>query len=469
MKVDPIKLMRAIAAATADKKEVIWPYEDEILSDPRRHIIDRGARRTGKSKRGAKRVFTQKIIYPKTRGWIVGPSYDLAHKEFRYIREFVEVFCRLHGLPKPTDVRENPGSGDLYMKTPWEAEIIGKSAQKPETLVGEELDWVLMSEPAMHKQETWERYLRPTLSTRGGISMWPFTPDSGGLWLYEMELAAMGLPDWGCHHIASWDCPFYDPKEIAAAKRELSDDAFAEQYGGEWRFYTGRVYRCFQPDRHLVQPFPIPASWKVYAATDFGLRDATCTLWIAVSPTGEAYVIDEYYYTGQDRATPDHAAAMMAKEQALGVKTTVRLADYHGLGAQLILDAAKAGWKTISCGSNDRRFRRDRTLTAMSAKLRPAPFHVREHGGTVVDGGLYPDIYLFKGRTPNLVRELQFLRWKETSRREGTMGDTEGDDHAIDPLEYIAEYAHLGAAARHKRQHRVQQADYRPVFSRTGF
>jgi hypothetical protein len=357
----------------------------------------------------------------------------------------------------------------LYLKTPWGAEVIGKSAQKPETLVGEENDWVLMSEPAMHKESTWSRYIRPTLSTRAGISVWPFTPDAGGLWLYELELAAQTLPDWGCHHVASWDCPFYDPNEIAAAKRELSDDAFQEQYGGEWRFYTGRVYRCFQPDRHMVEPFAVPQGWRVYAATDFGLRDATCTLWIAVSPFGEAYVIDEYYYAGQDRATPDHAAAMLAKEAALKIRTTARIADYHGLGAQLILDAARAGWKTISCQSNDRRTRRDRTLTAMSAKLRPAPFHVREHGGAVVDGGMYPDIYLFKGRCPNLVRELQFLRWKETLRREGTMNDTEGDDHAIDPLEYIAEYAHLGQASRARKDHRTRQAVYRPTFERTGY
>lgn len=469
MRVDAVKLMRAIAAATPGKKETIWPYEDEILSDPRRHCIDRGGRRTGKSKRGAKRAFSQKIVLPNTRGWIVGPSYDLAHKEFRYIREFVEVFCRMQGLPKPEGIRESPGSGDLYLKTPWGAEVIGKSAQKPETLVGEELDWVLMSEPAMHKAETWERYIRPTLSTRGGISVWPFTPDAGGLWLYELELAAMALPDWGCHHVASWDCPFYDPAEIAAAKRELSDDAFQEQYGGEWRFYTGRVYRSFQPDRQLVEPFAIPASWKVRAATDFGLRDATCTLWVAQAPTGEGYVIGEYYDTSQERATPDHAALMLKREQELGVRPIVRIADHHGLGAQLIMDIGRAGWKTVSCQSNDRRVRRDRALTIMAPKLRPAPYHVRQFGKEAADGGLYPDLFIFKGRCPNLIRELQFLRWKEGSRREGSHGDTEGDDHAIDPLEYILEYGNFGAVSRGHRNKRAQQAVYRPAFGRTGY
>lgn len=469
MKVDALKLMRAIAAATPGRKEEQWAYEDAVVSDPRRHVIDRGGRRTGKSRRGAKRAFAQKIVYPNTRGWIVGPSYDLAHKEFRYIREFTEVLCRMQGLPKPEGIRENPGSGDLYLKTPWGAEIIGKSAQKAETLVGEELDWVLMSEPAMHKSETWERYVRPTLSTRKGISIWPFTPDAGGLWLYELELMAAGLPDWGLHQIPSWDCPFYDPKEIAAAKRELSEDAFAEQYGGEWRFYTGRVYRCVQPDRHYVEPFPIPASWIVRAATDFGLRDATCTLWMAQAPTGEAYIIDEYYDTSQEKATSDHTAAMQRKEASAGLRPVVRIADHHGLGAQLIVDMNKMGWKTVACGSNDRRTRRDRTLTALTPKLRAVPYHVREFDLPQVEGGVYPDLFFFKGRCPNLQREMSFLRWRETTRREGSHGDTEGDDHAIDPMEYLVEYSHLGQAARAQRNVRVKQSTYQPSFSRTGY
>jgi len=466
---DVSRLMRDVMAAIPGEPELPWDYQDRILEDPCRHLIDRGARRTGKSKRGAKRVFAHKVMLPKTRGWIVGPSYELAHKEFRYIRQFVEAYCRMAKLPPPHPIRENPGAGDLYLLTPWGSEVVGKSAQKPETLVGEENDWVLMSEPALHKKETWERYVRPTLSTRNGISVWPFTPDSGGLWLYELELEAAGRPDWSCYHCAAWDCPHYDPKEIAAAKRDLSEDAFAEQYGGEWRFYTGRVYRSFQAQTHQVPAFTIPQGWRVYPATDFGLRDATCTEWMAKSPTGEGYFFEEYYYTGQDRATPVHAEAMLAKEAARAIRPTVRLADHHGLGAQLIIDAARAGWKTIGVTSQDRRSRRDRALTAISRKARPAPYHVREGLAPADPDGLYPDVFVMKGRCPNLIREIQFLRWKDSERKEGGFGATEGDDHAIDPLEYIIEYAGLGAVSRHRTNKRQSQPNWKPVHALVGW
>ncbi|HEU4683616.1 MAG TPA: hypothetical protein VFS39_03840 [Nitrospira sp.] len=451
-------------------------WQQRVITTPKRHVMMRAARRTGKSKCAAERALRtllpaprQDHALPPTRTWIVGPSYDLAHKEFRYIREFLEGFCRLAGLPRPEPLRENPGAGDLYLKTPWNAEVIGKSAQKPETLVGEECDLIIMSEPAMHKRETWERYCRPCLTTRQGESIWPYTPDSGGLWLYELELDALTRPDWAVFTMPAWECPHYDKAEIDAARRDLSEDAFYEQYGGEWRFYTGRVYRCVQPDTHLVEPFPIPAGWKLRAGTDFGLRDATCTLWLAQAPTGEAYFIDEYYYTGQDRATPDHAAAMLEREALAGYRPMVRIADHHGLGAQLILDAGRAGWKTVPCQSQDRRARRDRMLTAFAVKPRPHPYHVREFGTPQRPDGTYPDLFIFKGRCPNLVRELQFLRWKETTRREGNLGDTEGDDHAIDTAEYLTEYSNIGAVGRVHRNRRQQQASYRPAFQLTGY
>ena len=422
--------------------------QDAICADERRHLIFRSCRRRAKSWTAAKRAFSRWIVRPGTRTWIVGPSYDLAHKEFRYVMEFTRAFCRAEGLPQPEPVRENPSAGDLLMRTCWGSEVIGKSAQKPEMLVGEEIDGLIMSEAAMHKRETWERYLRPTLSTRGGETIWPFTPDAGGLWLYELELHAAQLPDWGAYTGAAWDCPWYPKDEIEAAQRELSEDAFAEQYGGEWRFYTGRVFK-YNAKLHEVEPFEIPSSWPIYSATDFGFRDPTCTLWLAKSPSGEGYFIDEYYQS--ERATPDHCKAMLEQEQKRSQKPLCKIADHHGLGRQLILDASRAGWKTVPCRSEDRRSRRERAETLWECKERPHPYHVREGKRAENNRALYPGWFVFRGRCPNLVRELQFLRWKDTSRNEGAAGVTEGDDHAVDCSEYLADYLNLGVAARTRK------------------
>lgn len=466
MPLDELRVLADVLGNIPGTQEVPWAYQDTVVTSPVRHVIERAARRVGKSKRAAKRAFVKKILQSNSRGWIVGPSYDLAHKEFRYILEFVRTFCRINGLPQPEPVRENPGSGDLYLRTSWGAEVIGKSAQKAETLVGEELDWVIMSEAALHKRETWERYVRPTLTTRKGISIWPFTPDAGGLWLYELELEAQSNPEWQVFTCPAWECPHYDPKEIEDAKRELSEDAFYEQYGGEWRFYTGRVYKMVRPDVHVVEPFAIPSTWRVLSGLDFGYRDPTASLYLAVSPTGEGYFCAEYYRS--EETMSKHARALLELEGQLKIRPQCRVADHHGLGNQLILEASQHGLKSVACRSNDRRARRDRMITAFTPKPRPAPYHLRESGAGAE--GTYPDLFIMKGRCPDLQREIQFLRFKETSRREGSMGDCEGDDHAIDAAEYVVEYAQLGQSVRSRRPRSVgAPRPVQPAFALTGY
>lgn len=439
-------------------------WQDRIVMDSARHVMIRAARRVGKSFVGAKRAFVQKVIQKGTRGWIVGPSYELAEKEFRYLLEFARKFSLMEGFPKPYDVRENTHGGNLQFTTAWGSQVIGKSSAKGDQLVGEELDWVLMSEAALHKPETWERYLRPTLTTRKGISIWPFTPDVGGLWLHEMEMAAIQLPDWSSYTCAAWECSHYDTGEIAAAKRELSVDAFAEQYGGEWRFYRGRVYQVSE-GTHWVRPFAIPKTWKVYSSTDFGSSQPTCTLWGAVSPDRQLYLFDEYYYdprkTMATRSAREHVRAMVEVDQRHASPAMVRIADHHGLGEQLIRDFGVEGWVTVPCRSEDRQSRRDRTIAACTSKEGPAPYHVREAGST--GPASYPDLFILKGACPQLTREMNWLTWKDGTRD----GATQGDDHAIDALEYLAEYAGIGVTVR--RKHDRMRGERQRQYSRTGY
>jgi hypothetical protein len=471
----PLSCMAQVTAPQVDLKKLITalgihtnPWQDAVMACPARHVMMRAARRTGKSETAAKRAM-KFVIQPRTRGWIVGPTYDLAHKEFRYILEFTQRYCRLVKQPAPT-YRDSPGSGDLYLRTAWGAEVVGKSADNNKNLVGEELDWLIMSEAAQQREETWVSYLRPTLATRKGESIWPYSPDASGLWLYELEEDAKSRPDWSLFTLPAWECPHYDPAEIESQKRDMGgaeSDKFAEQVGGEWRFYTGRVYKMVQR-AHYVEPFPIPATWRVYSGIDLGLRDPTASEWVAKSPTGEAYVIDEYYRA--ERSSDEHIASMRELEGQRGYHMHVRIADHHGLGGQLILNFSRQGFKTVACMSHDRRTRRERAINALTRKVRPHPYHVREFGVVPTDPeGLYPDVFFFKERAPKLKKEIEFFRWKESKAREGAASATEGEDHAIDALEYVIEYANLGTVLRRRaRESPLRRRVFREAVTTAG-
>lgn len=411
------------------------PIQDAFLASEARFKLFRAARRTGKSFSAAKAVMP-KVLTPNTRGWIVGPTYDLAEKEFRYI---VDMLARAHkkmGLPKPDVLHSNPKMGDLYIRMPWGAEVIGKSAERPLSLVGEENDWIILSEAAQQKADTWFRYLRPTLSSRMGSAIFPTTPDISGAWLYELELDIPNMPGWELFTCAAWDAPHFNAAEIAAAKKELSEDAFAEQYGGEWTFHAGRVFKAYNRATHIVRPFQIPSGWRVYSGLDFGNRDATAVIWFAVSPGADIYVFDEYYQS--DRPTEVHTECVRLKDRAL--PAVLRVADHHALGKQLVADWRVRGLPSVDA-KVDRKARRDRLMAVLEGRDYHMPYHAAQLGLPV---GKYPRLFIFQGRCPNLEREIQLLKWREGRSQEGSQGDTIGDDHAVDALEYAVHYATRG-------------------------
>ncbi len=457
MKLDIVKMLRDIGLPSND-------VQDRLLKSEARFKIFRAARRVGKSFTAAESVM-EKVLTPNTRGWIVGPTYDLAEKEFRYILDFLLKMNKKFKLPRPITIRDNPKSGELYIETPWGSEVHGKSADRPLSLVGEENDWIILSEAAQHKKDTWTRYLRPTLSTRMGSCIIPTTPDVQGFWLYELEekvkeWRADGDLTWETFTCPAWECGHYNPEEIEAARNELPEDAFREQFGGEWRFHTGRVFKPYSPEIHLIDSFEIPKSWKTRVGIDYGLRDATCAIFEAESPRQDFYFCDEYY--ASDKPSEVHIDRVKRLEKPYSI--VARVADHHALGSQLRMDWARMGLSTLKCPVNIKT-KRDKLMAFLELKPDRIPIHEEARGNKIP--GEYPRIFIFRDKCPNLAREVLFLRWKDSERKEGNYGDVVGDDHAVDAAEMVHWYATKNMGEFNQRNRTKKRRN--PVNSMTGY
>ena len=214
-------------------------------------------RRTTKSYSAAKDVIGT-ILTPNTRTWIVGMSYSLAEKEFRYIHQDLVINRDKIGLPKPTVCLTNPRSGQLYIKWPWGSVLEGKSADRPDGLLGDAVDAVIYSEAATIPRAIRERYVAPTLNTTNGYEIIPTTPAQAAEWVHELwTLGQEGkMPEVESF---SWDVtanPAYNMDEFYRARKLYGADSpvFREQYLGEWVFYAGVVYPTFNPDLHVIEP-----------------------------------------------------------------------------------------------------------------------------------------------------------------------------------------------------------------------
>ena len=128
-------------------------------------------RRSGKSYMAAHEIMPW-LLTPNTRGWIVGPNYSLANKIAREVKRIVITELRL-----PLDSKKEI-SGDLYyMKLAGlNSEIVVKSADATDSLIGEGIDYLIVDEAALIPQNVYEMYLRPTLSDREGWALFISTP-----------------------------------------------------------------------------------------------------------------------------------------------------------------------------------------------------------------------------------------------------------------------------------------------------
>lgn len=66
---------------------------------------------------------------------------------------------------------------------------------------------------------------------------------------------------------------------------------------GLWVAAEGQVYEDFDPDVHVIDPFPIPPSWSRYLAIDFGYTNPFVCQWWAVDEDKRLYLYREIYMT----------------------------------------------------------------------------------------------------------------------------------------------------------------------------
>ena len=150
-----------------------------MAENPSRHKVVAAGRRFGKSYLGAIDKLLPEVFYTKplattllSKGkrrifWIVGPNFSDSEKEFRVIWDI----CKRLEVPMEKGSYYNPESGLMQINL-WGGamQIVAKSAQNPERLVGEGLSGVILSEAAKLKEVIWTKYIRPTLADFNGWS-----------------------------------------------------------------------------------------------------------------------------------------------------------------------------------------------------------------------------------------------------------------------------------------------------------
>src|SRR5690554_3151365 len=135
----------------------------EVADHPARFKVLAAGRRWGKTRLGT--LLCLDVALNGGRAWWVAPSYPMATVGWRGIKHLAKQ------IPGIT-AREV----DRLIELPSGGSIQVRSADNPDSLRGEGLDFLIIDEAAFVREEAWTEALRPALSDRQGRAMIISTP-----------------------------------------------------------------------------------------------------------------------------------------------------------------------------------------------------------------------------------------------------------------------------------------------------
>lgn len=184
---------------------------------------------------------------------------------------------------------------------PGGGEIVVKSADAPNSMLGEGLDLVVLDEAAYLDEEVWTRILRPTLSDRRGRAVFISTP-AGFNWFHALYQRGQDeAPGWASWRYPTIDNPLIAADEIDEARATLPSAIYLQEYEAAFLDSVGAVFR--DVDRAATaepQPFAEPGHTYV-CGVDWG-RSGDFTA-IAVYDVTLSTLVHLERFTGLEFAT----------------------------------------------------------------------------------------------------------------------------------------------------------------------
>jgi len=201
-------------------------------SDARFKVLSAG-RRWGKTRLGVNECLD--VAAQGGRAWWVSPSYKTSEVGWRPLRQIARKISGAE-IRLVDRVVNFPGGGFVAVR----------SADNPDSLRGEGLDFVVMDECAFMQREAWTEAIRPALSDRQGKVLFISTP-KGRNWLWEIyQRGVSGEDGWQSWTFPTSSNPFIAKEEIEAAKRDLPEMIFRQEYLAEFIDDAGGVFRRVQ-------------------------------------------------------------------------------------------------------------------------------------------------------------------------------------------------------------------------------
>lgn len=268
---------------------VLTESQNKIAEDTHRFRVINSGRRFGKTVLATEEIKGKALSKPRKIVYI-GPTLqqtrDLAWNIL--LQELRGVSTYINESRLELKIRTVNGEESIIYLRGWEA---------VETLRGQSFDFIVLDEIASMRnfELNWQEVLRPTLADRRGEAMFISTP-KGFNHFYDLYNLQNTDSDYKSFHFTTFDNPHIPIDEIEKARKEVTEDRFAQEYLADFRKTQGLVYKEFDRNRHVFTDLPNNLQWvEVLAGIDWGWTNPASAHKILKDTQNNYWVMEEFY------------------------------------------------------------------------------------------------------------------------------------------------------------------------------
>jgi len=261
---------------------ILTKPQKEILNHPARFKVVVSGRRFGKTYASIASLAKHASV-PNSKVMYVAPSYRMAKQI---------VWEDLKGMLRDKNWIKKINESELTITLVNASIIMLRSVDNPDSIRGLGLDHIVIDEAAdvSNLLDVWNAVLRPTLSDREGSAMIISSPKGRG-YLYDLYQNEQRLSDWKSWQYTTIEGGIVSEEEIEAAKRDMDEKTFKQEYLAQWIDYSGLIYYAFGDHNITSKEDLLTRDTLLHIGIDFNL-DPGCAV-IAVKTQFGLHVIDE--------------------------------------------------------------------------------------------------------------------------------------------------------------------------------
>ena len=263
----------------------LTPPQSEIFCNPSRFRNCVAGRRFGKTHLSVTELLKAATSGKNKNCWYVAPTYGAA-KEIAWD-------MLIHTIPDEYIIKSNESA--LTLKLINGSVISLKGAEKPNNLRGRALDFVVLDEFADMRPEAWYEVIRPSLSDRQGSALFIGTP-KGRNHFYDLWASGMnGADGWASFQYTTLEGGNVPESEVEAARIDLDERTFNQEYCAEFVTYSGLIYYAFSRELSVAD---CSDEGTLHIGMDFNLDPMSAV--ISVRKGEMLYAVDEIVMYGSN-------------------------------------------------------------------------------------------------------------------------------------------------------------------------